>query len=1015
MKAQPWRLFGRPAAQSPEAAETAEPSDTVGLPSGRTGRVSTVAARLIAVEPWLAPVCALILLLAPNPLLWPAAILGALPSVARVVTTGRPWRATPFDVPLALLAVGAGLGGWASLSRDGALIRLTGLLAALVLFAAVREHASSTRALQRLIPGLLIAAVVSAAPLLVLVGPFLLLDHVPGVAALVSAVDRWRLGAWFVDQDWLLQRYRFRASGVGALGVIGVALAFAMFVGRGGWLMRLATIMTIPLFLVLLVVADNRGAMLAGALTVGAMATVWRRRLLPLIPVAGLLGVLFLAFGPVDRGLSLKTLAQRFWFWENSLYLAREAPFTGAGLGLESVQLVYRAYFLPAYPPFSHAHNIYLQGLLEYGVFGLLGLLGLGLATLYVGWRAPAASDRLTMAGRLAGFGVGATMLTTGLSEIVMLTTFGSALALGALGLLAATSDRPRASVARIPKPRRASDSGRWLRVAFPAAAVLVVVMVMAVTPFGSRMVARILLNAGTADLNRGALSESLDKKGREAALERATGSLQLAASFDADDVAIQRNLALALTAVNDSRPARAAADRAKALTAPGNRADQAQLGRMYTAMNSWGEAIRAYQAAEAAPQLLQLANRLLRLRNYDQAINAFIATARVDPTSRGAYDGATRAVRDRKGSTDDVIEALRPLLDPSSKTEYGARLQAAQVYREAGRLRDATEQLVRAEQISGGPELSFENARVMMAAGRPDLAEPLLRKPVEDQPFEPEGWLWLARAQAMLGLHDQAVATIRQGLSKVDTSGQFAPAAEKLPETAAVRAVEIKRSERAPLLGVMAESLIRLGRASEALPVLDEAVAAAPKDGWLATVRSEAQAAADGGPLNVALNSAFDHDGAWALRTEAWWLRPSVTAMLNETPRITDGGARLEQSVDGQRLLVQEILELEPGRRYRLSARVRGEGLGAGSIRVSLVSLRTSREVARSVEPADAARWVMVPVEAPAGHGQDNNLTIVIGFGPNTPPGAVLQVDDVTLIPADGPRAANAPRRPGG
>ena len=68
----------------------------------------------------------------------------------------------------------------------------------------------------------------------------------------------------------------------------------------------------------------------------------------------------------VDRGLSLKTLAQRFWFWENSLYLAREVPLTGAGLGLESVQLVYRAYFQPSYPPFSHAHNIYLQGLLEY-------------------------------------------------------------------------------------------------------------------------------------------------------------------------------------------------------------------------------------------------------------------------------------------------------------------------------------------------------------------------------------------------------------------------------------------------------------------------------------------------------------------------------------------------------------------------------------------------------------------------------------------------------------------------
>ena len=64
-----------------------------------------------------------------------------------------------------------------------------------------------------------------------LVGPFLLLDHLPPLAALVAAVDRWHLGDWLVDQDWLLQRYRFRASGVGALADVGLALTFAALVG----------------------------------------------------------------------------------------------------------------------------------------------------------------------------------------------------------------------------------------------------------------------------------------------------------------------------------------------------------------------------------------------------------------------------------------------------------------------------------------------------------------------------------------------------------------------------------------------------------------------------------------------------------------------------------------------------------------------------------------------------------------------------------------------------------------
>ncbi|MCC7366812.1 MAG: O-antigen ligase family protein [Chloroflexi bacterium] len=1028
MNVQSWWRRGQPASRGPESGQggaspalaggedrTAASTDNGGasLDGPPLTGFRRAAARLVALEPWLAPICALILLLAPNPLIWPAALVGLLPSAARLATTGRPWRASAFDGPLLLLAIGALLGGWASLSRDGALIRLTGMLGAFFLFAAAREHLRGAGTLRWLVPGLLASAVVSSLALMVLVGPFLLLDHVPPVAWIVNAVDRWQLGAWFVDQDWLLQRYRFRASGVGALGVMGLALAFAMFVGQGGWRARTITLLTVPVFLIMLVVADNRGSMLAGAMTVGAMATVWRLRLLPLVPLASLLTVLFLAFGPNDRGLSLKTLAQRFWFWENSVYLAREVPLTGAGLGLESVQLVYRAYFLPAYPPFSHAHNIYLQGLLEYGVFGLLGLLWFGLATLWVGWRAPAAGDRWTMAGRLAGFGLSATMLTTGLSEIVMLTTFGNALAFGAFGLLAATSDRPPATAAASIPRRRAARLPRWQRVGAAAAAALALAAILAVTPLGPALAARVLLNAGTADLNRATLSESIDKRARDQALDRATETLRLVTTLNPDDLAGQRNLALALAANDDSRRGRAAADRARALTPANSRADQFQLGRMYTSLNAWGDAIRAYQAAEAAPQLIQLGNRLLRLRNFDQATNAFIATARVDPTSRGAYEGVTRAVRDRKGSADDAVAALGPLLERDSKTEYSAHLQAAQIYREAGRLHEAADQLVRAEELYGGPELAFELGRLMLTGGLPERAEPLLRRPVKEQPYEPDNWLWLARALAALGRDEEAIDAIRQGLSKVDTSGQFAPPAEKLPETAAVRAAEIKRSERAPMLGVMAESMLRLGRAADALPALDEAVAAVPKDAWLTGLRAQAQAAEQGGQVNLALNPSFDRDGSWTLRTGEWWLRPGPRNLVNELPAIADGVAAIAQPETGTRTLVQEVLGLEPGRRYRLTVRLRGQGLTSDSVRVSMVNHRTTREVVRIVEqPQTPGAWQTVSLDSAV---SEDNLTVMIGFGPHAPAGAQIFVDEVTLTPADGPRSATAPSRPGG
>jgi tetratricopeptide (TPR) repeat protein len=362
-------------------------------------------------------------------------------------------------------------------------------------------------------------------------------------------------------------------------------------------------------------------------------------------------------------------------------------------------------------------------------------------------------------------------------------------------------------------------------------------------TPLG----ARLLLSLGTAELNRAAFSERIDKDDRAAAAERAVALLRAASSRDENDPTVQRNLALALVASGDNRRARAAADRAKRLTALTDRAELFQLGRAYVAIGAWGEAINAWQAAEAGPQLLQLGNRLIRARNWDQAINAFIATARLDPDSQGAYTGIVEVTRAREMEAEDAIEELGPLLEPGSPTEYKARLEAARVYREAGRVQAATEELARAGAIRQGPDHAFEVGRLLMQLGQADAAEPQFRHAVRDWPLEPDAWLWLARSQSERGQHEQAVATIREGLSHVDPSGQFAPPAERLPATAAVRAITIKRSERALLLGVLGESLIALGRPAEALPALDEAVAAQPGDPWLEATRNRAQAALNG------------------------------------------------------------------------------------------------------------------------------------------------------------------------
>jgi tetratricopeptide (TPR) repeat protein len=988
-------------------------------------RLKLAARQAVAYEPWIAVVSAVVLLLAPNPLIWPAALLGALPLIGRTILSGRPWRRTAFDLPLVLLGIGAVVGGYASLSRDGALIRLTGLLAALYLFVAVREHTVGEHRWRQAVIGALTATVIVSALLLVLVGPFLRLDYIPPLASLITAIDRWHLGDWWVDQDWLLQRYRFRASGVGTLADVGLALAFAAAIGVRSRRAYGVLGAVVAFFLVVLVVADNRGSMVAAGLTLGVMATAWRRKLLPLIPL-GMVGVVALvALSPSDRGLSLNTLAQRFWFWENSIYLAREVPLTGAGLGLESVQLVYRAYFLPSYPPFSHAHYIYLQGVLEYGVFGLAGVVGLGLATLWVGWRLPAATDRWTMAGRLAGMGVALAMLTTGLTEIAMLTTLGGVIPLVGLGLLAAGRQGLAQSPTAPPRPPRphAGEGGalgfhsRWersggrsralrkpLRVATVVAVLVFVAGGLAVSGAWAPIAGRLLLGLGTAELNRGSLSESIGRDERPAVLDRAVSLLRGAAKVSPNDPAIQRNLALALAANDDARRARAAADRARAVTAADNRDDLFQLGRAYVAISAWGDAIRAWQGAGAAPQLLSLGNRLLRARNFEQAENAFIGAAQLDLDSRGAYDGIVSAAHEKGLSIPETVEELAPLLEPGSPTEYNAHLGVARLYRDAGMLRESMDELRRAEDIRSGPDLSFEIGQVALRAGLADSAAGQFARVTADLPSNPDGWLGLARAQAHLGEYEDAISTVQQALSRLDPSGQFAPPAERLPETAAVRAEQIKRSERAPLLGVLGESLIALGRPAEAIPALDEAVDALPNDPWLRATRAAADAGVQGALPNLIANPSFLTDEIWVLREPDWGIRPTLDNLTDDLPVIADGQAHFSPTPPGRMVLVQEVNNLVPGARYRVTARVRGENLGRGRVRLSIVSPQTPIDPL-DYASTDSTAWTTLQVEAVLKPAISTGVYVAINLTDASSFGAVAWCDEITMVRVDAPR----------
>ena len=197
------------------------------------------------------------------------------------------------------------------------------------------------------------------------------------------------------------------------LAAVAMLAVLALTKSRGAWMGLLAA-------LALLVVLRWRWGWLVLALGGGGFAA-W---------IAGL------GWGPFLEMLTaneaIRGLDGRIEIWSRGLYLARDFPFTGAGMGAYG-PLVDRLYPFFLEPPGSipHAHNLFLQVAVDLGLPGLLAwlvVLGGGVACAWRVWRAGRlSSDRLA-----AGLGAGllaclAALAVHGLTDAVAWTMARSA------------------------------------------------------------------------------------------------------------------------------------------------------------------------------------------------------------------------------------------------------------------------------------------------------------------------------------------------------------------------------------------------------------------------------------------------------------------------------------------------------------------------------------------------------------------------------------------------------------
>ncbi len=237
----------------------------------------------------------------------------------------------------------------------------------------------------------------------------------------------------------------------GGLAII-APMALALIAQKNSSRWRILGIIAFPLICFAILFLESRGALFALAIGFAAWLTLYRRWVLPFIPLA-VIGLLLLnaaRHGPsVGRMLygsigspKTGTVIERTVIWIQAAYLIRQAPLAGIGLGVYPRIAPYafpNSLQQPGMAP-NHAHNFFFQVALDTGVFGAVALVALLLFAMHSAWRGYRARIQRDLAiGILAAFVV---LLVHGLGDTIVWGTAKTSLILWVLLALGISFDK---------------------------------------------------------------------------------------------------------------------------------------------------------------------------------------------------------------------------------------------------------------------------------------------------------------------------------------------------------------------------------------------------------------------------------------------------------------------------------------------------------------------------------------------------------------------------------------------
>ncbi len=723
---------------------------------------------------------------------------------------GRPWIATPFNGPLAVLLGFSTLALLPSVDPLLSLTRLGNLLLGVALVQAIL--AGGPAASWRNLYAALLAVNWLLLPLVVAGTDW------ADKASLLGAAGYAQLPRWL--PNIFTNSYGQTQAGVQPnqlAAILAILLPLAIMLLRrppptealaappatagagrlgarliSGLLGRRALITLAGLTVAAIALTQSRGALIGVVLS---QALLWglpyRRRLLPLVGLGGVgagLGValipawrtaataLFLPAGP-QHYLS-NTLAIRVELWQRAVRMISDYPFTGIGLNtFPKIQ--------PAlYPVFSFArnaydlptaHNFYLQAPLDYGLPGALALavflsvLGHSLVRAYrvaPAWRGPA----------LALAAAGVAWLGYGLLDVLDLGAKGAYIlwvVIAMIAKLAAETGGDRA----IPVPARRRVGRSHLALVGAATLGLLVL-------WGPQLLAAAYVNAASIVIGKAAAA------GRPAEEAAATPALQSAVRYrPADSGALYQQGRVALAA-GDWATAQQRLTVALAHS-PHDGLLHYLLGEAYQGGGQAAAAAREWHQANAwflvFPQRVGAGQAALEAGQVDAAAGAFAQAAVLAPDLDADHHAwladlywGQAAVQQQRNepAAAEASYALALAADPHN---VQALVESGEFYVDTGRVAAGVarvEQAVRENPQNRWATLKL--ADLDQAIQRPDAAVAALRQALLVQPADGELYFALGNAQQAAGDVPGSCASWRKATELAPAGAPFAAALQR-------------------------------------------------------------------------------------------------------------------------------------------------------------------------------------------------------------------------------------------